>query len=107
MLNRLCVIWHKIYYSLQSRRLEKAALTCLEAVRNVELNGDSPGPRLALHLSLCESCRTYYRFSRSWRRQLQDDKHWNETGGGVDLDALSARVLRTLEFHPARDPNEH
>ncbi len=66
-------IWHDIYYYFASKRLEKAALTCQQAVHQIELSGDRSGMQLSLHLSLCQSCRNYHQFSKSFRDQLKSN----------------------------------
>lgn len=95
-------IWHDIYYYFESKQLEKAALTCREAVTQLEMSDDQLGMQLTLHLSLCESCRSYHRFSKSFRGQHKDNPMHaqSQQKPEINLDALSLKLMNqfsTLE----------
>lgn len=65
--------WHDLYYAVESKKLERVALTCRQAVEDIESTDGRPGLQLALHLSLCDSCRKYYGFSKALRHQLKQN----------------------------------
>lgn len=88
-------IWHDLYYYLDSKKLEQAALTCRDAVTQLELSDDQPGLQLTLHLSLCEACRNYHRFSTAFRGQLKDNPMHaqSQQKPEINLDALSLKLI--------------
>ena len=94
-------VWHSLYYYLGNRRLEKAALTCQEAVIAYETGHTNSGLRLSLHLSLCQSCRNYVGFSRTLRQRLGANHHVKVTKTQVfsQADELTQRLLRELTIH--------
>lgn len=65
--------WHDLFYAVESKKLERFALTCRRAVEDIESTDGRPGLQLALHLSLCDSCRRYYGFSKAFRQQLKEN----------------------------------
>ena len=71
MLNRLEKIiryyWHDIYYFFASEKGIDFAMTCRDATEKIDLSDQSKTARekmrLKLHVSLCQACNNYYKFS--------------------------------------------
>lgn len=60
-------IWHTLYYGLSGRAGASFALRCREVTRQTDL-GETPAGglgklRYRLHLSLCQACANYSKFS--------------------------------------------
>lgn len=88
-------LWHDIYYFFDNKRLERVALTCRQAVEEMEEDTDATRVRLALHLSLCDSCRKYHRFSKSFRQHLKMNPMLavSRKNPEVNLEELSLKLM--------------
>lgn len=88
--------WHDLYYWVTGNKGARFALTCREAVEQVnwpEARGVALKRfRLKLHLSLCQACHNYFEMSRQLGRAFRtmvrgSDRH-------VDLERLNQDLLR-------------
>lgn len=70
-------IWHAFFYILSPPSLRRYALTCREAV--TELNSSNQkSRRLNLHLTLCQGCSNYLRYSE-WLRGVLPKKMYSNS----------------------------
>ena len=71
-------LWHDLYYGLLKERGEVLGLTCQQATLEEQRfkNSRSLSNRLRylLHMSLCNGCCQYARFSEKLRSQLKKKK---------------------------------
>ena len=73
-------IWHGIYYAVAPDTVQEYALTCREAV--TELNTKKTHSfQVKLHLSLCQACTNYVAYSK-W---LRDNFPEKKSGEPLDL----------------------
>lgn len=82
-------IWHGIYYAIAPESAQEYALTCKEAVTEMNTKKVSSF-RVRLHVSLCQSCSNYEGYSR-WLRA-----NFPETKPGKPLD-LSKKIFAKIE----------
>jgi hypothetical protein len=86
--------WHDLYYKLTPPSGEKFAMTCKEAVE--QINAESKQSwlgwlRLKLHLSLCSACRYYYRASQILGQAF---RQMVDKAGFVDVDQINQELLK-------------
>lgn len=87
-------IWHDLYYELTPPSGEKFAMTCKEAVEQINSGGSRSWIawfRLKLHLSLCRACRYYLQASHILGRAV---RHMLHSSGVVDVEKINQELLR-------------
>ncbi len=81
-------IWHDVFYVLFPGKLAVwMALTCKESVH--EMNTLQDGSfRMKLHLTLCATCRNYFRYGQWLKTNINNDV--------PDLTNLNGKLLRKV-----------
>lgn len=85
-------IWYGIYYAVAPNTVQEYALTCKEAVSEINTKKDRHF-RVKLHLSLCQACTNYDKYSR-WLSENFPEK---KSGSPVDLSNKIFARIRELE----------
>lgn len=101
MLNRLKNwikhYWHDGYYFFVSDKGVDFAMTCREATEKVDLNDQAKSAtdkvRIKLHVSLCQACNNYYKFSISLRSAVKKAIS-SQQRTKSELDKLNRDLLR-------------
>jgi hypothetical protein len=81
-------IWHGVYYALAPQTLQTYALTCREAVNDLNTKKEKSF-QVNLHLSLCQACTNYEGYSVWLRNNFPEKK------SGLPLD-LSQKVFAKI-----------
>ncbi len=87
-------IWHDIYYKLAPPSGEKFAMTCRDAVEQINSAESLTWVawfRLKLHISLCSACRHYLQASRILGQAIR--QMVKGSGDSVDLEKLNRELL--------------
>ena len=101
MLNRFKKLirhyWHDGYYFFVSDKGVDFAMTCREATEKIDLQDLSKSitekTRVRLHVSLCQACNNYFKFSSSLRsavKKIVSSKQHTKT----ELDKLNDDLLQ-------------
>ena len=68
-------LWHDVYYKGAGPKRIDFAMTCRDVVHHVDVNDRPHGPvgriRFWLHLSVCQTCKSYFEFTYFIRRQIR------------------------------------
>jgi hypothetical protein len=83
--------WHALFYLLAPARLKRYALTCREAVNEMNTT-NTHSLRVRLHLSLCQACTNYEKTSQWLRKNIKRSE-----GNYVDLSKKIFERLRKLD----------
>lgn len=89
-------IWHELYYTHASKARVDYALRCQEFVHQLETPEKNLSLksrfRFHLHLSLCQACHNYFKFSQIVRKVLKKKKY--ESLSPEDLKKFNDRLLK-------------
>lgn len=92
-------IWHDIFVGLNNKKLFRLADTCQNVVTGIDLNDKErtllETARFRLHLSMCQACMNYYRFSKSLSGQVKKSSLAPPTKS-MDLEALQKRLMAEM-----------
>lgn len=92
-------IWHDVFVGLNNKKLFRFADTCQNVVTGIDLN-EKPrsfveNARFKLHLSMCQACMNYYRFSKSLSGQVKKSS-LTPPAQSMDLDSLQKRLMAEM-----------
>jgi hypothetical protein len=101
MLNRLEKLirhfWHDVYYSIFSNKGVDFAMTCREATEKIDLSDQSKTShdklRVSLHISLCQACNNYYKFSNLLKNALKKASSFH-SDNKKNLEKLNKDLLK-------------
>lgn len=89
-------IWHDLYYRFMPKSGVRFAMTCREAVDQVNLPDPSSSRvtafRLGLHLSLCRACHLYFWAASAIRNGVR--RYPDDPRSSIDLDRLNRELLK-------------
>lgn len=105
MLNRLEKLvrhsWHNIYYFFASDKGVNFAMTCREATEKIDLSDQSKNLtdklRVKLHISLCQACNNYYKFSYLLKKIIKKISRLRSSSK-KHLEKLNKDLLKKIFF---------
>lgn len=93
-------IWHDVFVALNSKKLFRFADTCQNVVTGIDLN-EKPrsfveNARFKFHLSMCQACMNYYRFSKSLSSEVKKISPLTPPSKHSDLESLQKRLMAEM-----------
>lgn len=89
-------LWHDVFVGLNNRHLFRFADTCRNVVTSIDLDEKerdlTSQVRFAFHLSMCQACMNYYRFSKTLARELKLNSAANPLPDNFQLESLQKRL---------------
>lgn len=102
-------IWHDIFVGLNNKKLFKFANTCQYVVTHIDLNEKDrsllENVRFKFHLSMCQACMNYYRFSKSLANEVKKTTPLSPPVKHNELESLQKRLMAEMA-KPKQNPDE-
>jgi hypothetical protein len=93
-------IWHDVFVGMNNKRLFLFADTCKNVVTRIDLDEKErsffEATRFRFHLSMCQACMNYYRFSRSLSNEVKKLSPLTKPHKHSDLDSLQKRLMAEM-----------
>lgn len=94
-------IWHEVFVKFNNKKLFQFADTCQNVVVSIDLDDKKPKSFLAktrfkFHLSMCQACMNYYKFSQSLSKGMKTVKPKIQSPKSSELEALQKRLMAEL-----------
>lgn len=97
---KLRKVWHDVFVKMNNKPLFKFADTCQSVVTSIDLNDKNrtfaQKARFVFHMSVCQACMNYYRFSKSVSTQMKRTSSLKPPSPPTDLKSLQERLMSEI-----------